>query len=119
MYDTACGCECPFVKNGFCKTDKECPHYVESWWKEGKTGDQKLVRDCSPKRLLIQSNAQFNRMDGLQAAFDSQRNQFADIGMHFQKLMEEVNVLVAQQKSILQAITAAQTGEIGEKNEET
>ena len=37
MESTACGKECPFVKQGFCNSDKECPHYVESWWQKGDT----------------------------------------------------------------------------------
>ena len=70
MENTSCGCDCPFVKQGFCATEKECPHYVESWWTLQDSKENKLVKDCSPKRLLLDSQIAYNRMIGLQGAVE-------------------------------------------------
>jgi hypothetical protein len=94
MENTNCGDDCPMVKCGFCKCDKECPNYNESWWLEAKTQEQKLVKDCIPKRLMIQSNLQQQRIDGLQCALEEQRNTFLTMGQNFAVLLNAVKELV-------------------------
>lgn len=79
MDNTACGENCPYVQSGFCKSDKECPHYTESWWIEGSTQQQKLLKDCAPKRLILQSNYHDHRIEGLQISIVEQRNAFNEM----------------------------------------
>lgn len=60
MENTACGENCPFVKNGLCKSDSECCNYNESWWIPNNTEKPVLVKDCTPKRLLLMQHDQVN-----------------------------------------------------------
>jgi hypothetical protein len=108
MEDTSCGSECAFVKNGMCKTCKECPNYVESWWtKQGET-QPKIIRDCSPKRLLLQQQYLQLRLEQLTASIEDQRN-------HQIRLAEQLKTMVEMSNAILQ--THAKTLEF--KNEKT
>lgn len=68
MDDTACGCDCPLVKAGVCKSDRECPNFIESWWKEGEQGQQKLVKDCAPRRIMLQQADNQHAIFGMQAS---------------------------------------------------
>ena len=68
MDDTACGCDCPLVKTGVCKSDRECPNFIESWWKYGESGQQKLIRDCAPRRVLLQQGDFAHRLIGVEAS---------------------------------------------------
>lgn len=74
MENTSCGCNCPLVKAGVCKSDYECPNYIESWWKEGENGDPKLIKDCAPKRILMQQGTQAQNLIHVQAAICDLRN---------------------------------------------
>lgn len=91
---TACGDKCPYVQQGFCKTDSECPHYVESWWHEQLTGKQKLVKDCAPKRLMLDSQLVFNRTISLQASIDKLEHRLA-------RLESLLEMLIAQSKQVM------------------
>ena len=74
MENTNCGENCSFVKSGFCKCDKECPFYVETWWQlEGKT-DPKLVKDCFPKKFALEQNHLLHRQLCLQSVVEDVRN---------------------------------------------
>jgi hypothetical protein len=68
MDDTACGCDCPLVKVGVCQSDRQCPNFIEVWWKEGEQGQQKLVKDCAPRRVLLQQSDFAHRLIGVEAA---------------------------------------------------
>lgn len=68
MEDTACGCDCPLVKSGICKSDRECPNFIESWWKEGEQGHQKLIKDCAPRRVMLQQANTQHALIGVQAS---------------------------------------------------
>ena len=98
MENTTCGKDCPFVKQGFCNSDCECPHYVESVWVQGDTQEKKIVKDCSPKRMLIQNNAQDYKILKLQKAIEEQRNMFVTMGQNFQLLMKELQTLIAEHR---------------------
>lgn len=74
MEDTACGCDCPLVKSGLCKSDRECPNFIESWWKEGERGEQKLVKDCAPRRVMLQQGILAQNIFGVQASVCDLRN---------------------------------------------
>lgn len=91
---TACGDKCPYVQQGFCKSDTECPHYMEAWWQDQQTGNQKLVKDCAPKRLLLDSQAMFNRTISMQASIDKLEHRLA-------KLESLLEVLISQSKTFM------------------
>lgn len=91
---TNCGDKCPFVKQGFCQTDSECPHYLESWWQDQKTGQQKLVKDCAPKRLLLDSQAMFNRSIAVQGSLDK-------LEFRLSKLESLLEMLISQSKKFM------------------
>lgn len=77
MHDTACGCDCPLVKSGICKSDRECPNFIESWWKEGERGEQKLVRDCAPRRILLQQAENQHTLFGVQSSICEMRDKIS------------------------------------------
>ena len=87
MKDTACGENCPFVKQGFCAKDCECPHYVESWWIENQTNEPVLIRDCSPKRMLLQQQVLQARLEIVQASLEEARNQYLELSTHFKSAL--------------------------------
>lgn len=86
MENTNCGDNCPFVKCGFCDSDKNCPNYVESWWIDGQTQQQKLIRDCAPKRMMLQNAMQQTKIESLQAAMEQMRNEASQINSHLQAI---------------------------------
>lgn len=98
MDNTSCEEKCPWVKSGFCSKVEECPNHVESWWTEGQTGQQKLVRDCVPKRLMIQMATLQSRFEGVQAASEQARNETLAMNAHFQELIQISNQSVAEQE---------------------
>lgn len=74
MENSNCGENCAFVKSGFCKCDKECPFYVETWWQlEGKP-DPKLIKDCFPKKFTLEQNHLLHRQLALQSVVEDVRN---------------------------------------------
>ena len=74
MKNTNCGQECAFVKNGFCQSDKECPNYIETWWKSIEDEHPKLVKDCFPKKFSLEQNALLHRFLSMQSALEQVRN---------------------------------------------
>lgn len=86
MENTNCGVNCPFVKNGVCKSDNECCNYNESWWIPNNSEKPVLVKDCTPKRLLLMQQDQVNYT------------------LHLQKSIEEMKKEIAQLTSMLTAI---------------
>lgn len=106
MEDTSCKEKCPWVKSGFCQHVEECPNHVESWWTEGATGQQKLVRDCVPKRLMIQMAMLQSRFEGVQAATEQVRNETTAMNGHFASLVDASNKFIEEQerKSIAQDV---------------
>lgn len=99
MEDTACGGKCPWVKSGFCSDVAECPNHVESWW-TNKEGDTKLVRDCAPKRLMIQMQQLLSRFEGVQGAAEQARNETHLMRGHFTHLVEATRAVIEEQESL-------------------
>lgn len=107
MENTSCEEKCPWVKSGFCSKVEECPNHVESWWTEGQTGQQKLVRDCAPKRLMIQMATLQSRFEGVQAATEQVRNETTVMNAHFQALVQlsQQSIEAQEQNAIEQKVT--------------
>lgn len=76
MKDTACGENCCFVKIGACKSQDQCPNYLESIWRDERTQEIKNIKDCVPKRMLLEQQAIVNRQFILQEALSEMRDKF-------------------------------------------
>lgn len=74
MECTNCGDECSFVKSGFCKIDKECPFFVESWWQLDGQPQPKLIKDCFPKKFIAEQNNLLHRFLVTQSVLEELRN---------------------------------------------
>jgi hypothetical protein len=68
MEDTRCGENCCFVKSGFCDSDTGCPNYTETLWEESSSGKLKTVKDCSPKRTMIEQQRMINSFSATQGS---------------------------------------------------
>lgn len=105
MKSTACGKECPFVKQGFCASHTECPNYIETWWLENE-GDQPVkLEDCSPKRLVLQQQLMQARFDLTTQALVQSRNEYNQLCSYLKSLIEmsKAIVLKDQQKGMIDA----------------
>lgn len=97
MENTNCGDSCAFVRSGFCEKDCECPFFSESWWEtqEGIEKKQKLVKDCFPKRMMIEQNKIIHRQYCEQSVVEELRNRIASL----ESLLSQ---LVSQSKEFIQ-----------------
>ena len=64
--DTACK-NCPFKAKG-----EECPNYIETLWHEEGCPQPRIVKDCSPKRMLLMLQELYNRTFSLQKQISQQ-----------------------------------------------
>lgn len=95
-YDTNCGEECCFVKQGFCKTDRECPFYCEVTWQV--QGGEKKVRDCYPKRATMENNNLHYRITCLQSVQEETRNRLANMERLLESLILASREFLAEKK---------------------
>lgn len=79
MKNTNCAENCCFVKQGFCKTDKECPFFVQTWWKNDLSPDPVIVSDCFPKKFALEQNHLLTKQIVLQSAIEETRNKLDDL----------------------------------------
>lgn len=98
MESTSCGANCPFVKSGFCNSEKECPHYLETWWVETQSQQPKLLKDCAPKRMLLQQQLLQHRLECMQQALEESRNEYVRLGGYLKSLVEASKGIVEQNK---------------------
>jgi hypothetical protein len=89
MEDTNCGDECAFVKAGFCNKDKECPFYCESIWQVRRGTEIKTVKDCHPKKSMMETNNLHYRMGVLQEIQEDLRNRLDRIELTLNTLIEQ------------------------------
>lgn len=87
MKDTSCGENCPFYKQGFCASERECPNYMESVWIEGATQEHRIIKDCSPKRMLIQNQRLENRLEHLEAALQKSTSEYQQLSSYLVQLI--------------------------------
>lgn len=74
MKNTNCEKNCAFVKAGFCDSDKECPHFVQSIWQQEGNSSPVIVSDCFPKRFTMEQNQLLHRFLCMQSALEEMRN---------------------------------------------
>lgn len=94
MENTHCGDQCPFVKSGFCSEVTKCPNYMESWWTEQGGTVPKLVKDCSPKRLMLQQQYMQLRLEQLQASADVARSEYINVAQQFKHMLDVTEKLL-------------------------
>ena len=68
--EETCFKDCPLWK----QFGKECPNFIESGWKDEKTGQVKIVKDCAPRRTMLMLQELFNRIVSLEKASNQARN---------------------------------------------
>jgi len=96
MKSTSCGKECPFVKQGFCKEENECPNFVESWWSNPVDEQPVKITDCSPKRMLLQQQYMQSRLEGVQRALEESRNKYDELCCYLKSLIEMSKIVISQ-----------------------
>src|SRR5258708_34657997 len=99
MKSTSCGKECPFVKQGFCNDERECPNFIETWWQEGQEAQPIKISDCSPKRMVLQQQVMQAKFENVQQALEQSRNQYAELSNYLKNLIE-ISKQVIEQKEI-------------------
>lgn len=96
--DTACGEECCFVKQGFCKTDRECPFFCESTWQTEKGERIGSIKDCYPKRAMMENNNFHYRITVLQSLQEDVRNRLERIELALSHLINQSSEFLRDQK---------------------
>lgn len=112
MENTACGEDCPFVKQGFCSSDNECPHFVKSCWQDSDTKELVIVKDCSPKRVLLQQNILFNQVFALQQSLTEARNEYQKLSSVLLDLVEKSKLVILEKSK-----TCQNTGKLDYNNQ--
>lgn len=104
MENTVCE-NCPFVKQGFCNDVRECPNYLETWWQiqDGNKTNQKLVKDCAPKRMTLISMSLQNQMEAVQISNEQSRNEYNRLNGYLCNLIESSKTVLenSSQKRLL------------------
>lgn len=98
MDNSNCGCECSFVKSGFCKTDRECPFYVETLWQKEGDPVPKIVKDCSPKKMMVEQNALLHRMLCTQSVVEDVRNRMDKLEQMLAQLISQSKEFILEKK---------------------
>lgn len=96
MECTNCGDNCSFVKSGFCKTDRECPFFVESWWQLENNPTPKLVKDCFPKKFAFEQNNLLHRFLCMQEVVEDVRNRMERLEILLDQLINESRDMIIE-----------------------
>jgi hypothetical protein len=116
---------CVFFEK-YMQDGNNCPFYMQTTWLDEKSGQPKICNDCAPKRSLMLQVEDFNRMQGLQRAFDEQRNKTAintdiivQMAMRFNTMVKEVFMkhLEIPYEDVMQIELAEESEENCEKQE--
>lgn len=94
MKDTSCGESCPFVKCGICESEKGCPNYAESWWIKGNSEEPVLIKDCAPKRMLVQQQVLQSKLEFVQGALEQSRNEFNELSGYFKAIVSSCKTVL-------------------------
>jgi len=97
MENTSCGQNCCFVKCGICPDEKGCPNYQESWWIADGKDQPVLIKDCAPKRIMIQQQFMQIRMEAMQKALEESRNEYNHLATYFKQALVSCQVIAENQ----------------------
>lgn len=98
MESTSCKENCPFTKQGFCSSYKECPNHVETWWLSAGNEQPVKLEDCSPKRMLLQQQFLQTRLEFVQQALEQSRNQYNELCLYLKSLVEMSKTVIEHHK---------------------
>lgn len=101
MESTSCGQNCAFVKCGFCNSEKECPNYIESWWVEGENGQPKMLKDCAPKRMLLQQQMLQSRVENMQVELCNQKARAESLAEALMQVIQACKLIVSENQKTL------------------
>src|SRR5690554_2741466 len=96
MENTSCGENCCFVQSGFCNSEKDCPNYTETIWEEASTGKIKTVKDCSPKRTMIEQQRLINSFTGVTASVQVLRDKIDKLESLLLQIINESKIFIAE-----------------------
>ncbi len=94
MQSTSCGDNCPFVKQGFCSSCRECPNYIETWWTAEGAEQPIKLEDCSPKRLVLQQQNMQARFDLTTQALVQSRNESSQLCSYLKGVIEMTKAII-------------------------
>ena len=101
MESTSCKENCPFVKQGFCNSYRECPNHIETWWQPGDEGSSPVkLEDCSPKRMVLQQQQMQARFELVSEALVQTRNEYAQLCGYLKNLIELSKQVVFNQDQL-------------------
>ena len=104
MEDSSCGNSCSFVTSGFCKSETECPFYLETWWRKSDNPTPKLVKDCFPKKFAFEQNQLLHRFLGMQSALEEMRNKFSALENVIMNLVVESKEALKEEKAAISRV---------------
>lgn len=96
MECTNCGDKCAYVQSGFCKTDRQCPYFVESIWTNQETSQPKVVQDCFPKKFIFEQNNLLHQMICVQSVLEELRHKVSNLEEVIRQLILQNNALCVQ-----------------------
>jgi len=88
MESTSCRENCPFVKQGFCHSYKECPNHIETWWIKSDSEQPIKLEDCSPKRMVLQQQTLQSKLDLTMQALVESRNEYNILSTNLKNMIE-------------------------------
>lgn len=75
---------------------------MESWWQENGQGQPKIIKDCAPKRLLLQQQTEVNRIFALQQSIEEMRNRFLILESSLIQLISQSQEYITQEIKLLE-----------------
>ncbi|MEO8894045.1 MAG: hypothetical protein ABI417_21375 [Coleofasciculaceae cyanobacterium] len=93
MECTNCGEKCAYVQSGFCKTDRDCPYFVETLWTHHDHPQPKLIKDCFPKKFVFEQNNLLHQMICVQSVLE-------ELKFRIKNLEEIIKQLILQNNSL-------------------
>jgi hypothetical protein len=92
LKDTACE-KCAFVEMGACERVDQCPNFIETKWLD-KDNNTIILKDCAPKRMLLQHQAEVNTTLDLQKNIDRLKTEVYLLNENVEKLTENLNMCI-------------------------
>lgn len=112
MDNSNCREKCTFVKSGFCESDKDCPFYVETLWQKHGDPTPKIVKDCSPKKMMIEQNALLHRFLCSQSVLEDVRNRMDKLQIMLELLISNSTNFIKEKTNELQNSTYEKLNEL-------
>ena len=102
LKDTACE-KCAFVEMGACERVDQCPNFIESKWIDHENNSM-IIRDCAPKRMLLQHQGEINTTLALQQNVDRLKTEVYLLKDSVDLLIDNLNTCIRQVNNTLENI---------------